>query len=485
MVYGTVREFAFDFLRDHMSCDGRAPVQPTRDTLLVDEADQTMVDEAGRPLVIAGDPLVTPPHHRARQPCGRRTRPGAGRPVGVGAVPTGGSPGRRPNRPDTHGPARWCPLPNIRDTRRLSAERPALRRQANGLLDEAGPGQPAPAVTHGLMCSLEPDLRAFSLLGPGSNCWNTTWVISTDTQPRPGAGPAGQPGPPTPEGHLLLQRDVDYLVDDDRIVLIDRDTGRPRPDSLYQNGLHPAVEAKEGVAIHPDHRSLAETSVPGFIKRYQRIAGLSGTALEAATEFSALYGLEVAVVEPNEPSRRSDLPTRVYATPSDQLAAVLDETLAAHRLGRPAMVACRTVAQSQLLSRRLAEARIDHRMLHAGTDDAEERAIIADAGRAGAVTVVTNLAGRGTDVRLDEHIDATVLHNFEGIANRALAERQAATVVSDSSATLDTPSPGCWVRTSIWSGTAALPPPCGPAPGEPATRRFLMQKSRRCGSASG
>ena len=209
-------------------------------------------------------------------------------------------------------------------------------------------------------------------------------------------------------------------MDDDQVVLVDRDTGRPRPDTHYQDGLHPAVEAKEGVTIHPDHRNLGEISVPGFLRRYRSLAGLTGTAEAAADEFRRLYGLKVAVVAGTRHTLRRDLPTRVYAKSADQLSAVVDEIRHCHRSGRPVLVAARTVAQSEVISQRLADSGIRHRLLNAATNP-EEADIVRQAGQPGAVTVATNMAGRGTDVVLPVGLDECLLERFVSMLEQTIA----------------------------------------------------------------
>ena len=234
--------------------------------------------------------------------------------------------------------------------------------------------------------------------------------------------------------HLLLRRGVEYVVEDDQVVLVDRDTGRPRPDTHYQDGLHPAVQAKEGVTIHPDRRSLGEISVPGFARRYRSLGGLTGTAQAAADEFRRLYGLEVVVVPEarrrlvKNPGRR-DLPSRVYAHPDDQMSAVVDEVRHCQRSGRPTLVAARTVAQSEAISRRLTEAGILHRLLNAAACD-EEADVVRAAGQPGAVTVATNMAGRGTDVILPPDLDRLVLERFVALLEESMLTDPDVTVVN-------------------------------------------------------
>ncbi|CAI8046787.1 Protein translocase subunit SecA, partial [Geodia barretti] len=204
--------------------------------------------------------------------------------------------------------------------------------------------------------------------------------------------------------HLLQQRDVDYLVDDDSVVLIDQHTGRPKPDSIYQHGLQQAVEAREGVTVQPENETLAQISVSGLVSRYGQVAGITGTAEPAAGEFRRKYGLVVAVVPPAHPLLRTSIPPAVYLSREDKLAAVVDEVEARHRTGQPVLVGTRTVEQSEELAGLLSERRIPHRVLNAVTTHTEA-AIVRDAGAFGAVTVATHMAGRGTDILLTTTLD--------------------------------------------------------------------------------
>ena len=204
--------------------------------------------------------------------------------------------------------------------------------------------------------------------------------------------------------HLLLKRGVDYLVDGDGVTLIDQHTGRPKPDNIYQHGLQAAVEAKEGVTVRPESETLAWISVAGFVSRYWRVCGITGTAALAAGEFRRKYGLEVAAIPPVNPPMRVNCPPKVFLTQQDKIAAVVDEVASRHRMGQPVLAAARTVEQSEELSRELARREIPHQLLNAVTTHAEAR-IVRDAGRFGAVTISTPMAGRGTDIILEPRLN--------------------------------------------------------------------------------
>ena len=187
-------------------------------------------------------------------------------------------------------------------------------------------------------------------------------------------------------------------------MLIDQDTGRPLPDSRYRFGIHAALEAKEGLRVRDEPRTLAQISVRGFVGRYERVAGMTGTAQDAESEFGSEYGLRVVVVPPSNPERRADLAPRVYASRDDKLAAVAEEAAFWHGVGRPVLIGAATIAQSERVSRLLAARGVPHALLNAISRQ-DEAGVIRRAGSYGAVTVATNMAGRGADIVLEPRVD--------------------------------------------------------------------------------
>ncbi len=199
--------------------------------------------------------------------------------------------------------------------------------------------------------------------------------------------------------HVLLTRDVDYLVRDGRVQLINASRGRVAELQRWPDGLQSAVEAKEQLPPSDHGEILDSITVQALIARYPRVAGMTGTAEAVAEQLREFYRLEVAVIPPNTPNIREDLPHRVFSTPTGKLRAIVDEIRSVHDTGRPVLVGTQDVAESEELAEKLRKAGIECVVLNA-RNDAEEASVIAEAGTRGAVTVSTQMAGRGTDIRL-------------------------------------------------------------------------------------
>ena len=199
--------------------------------------------------------------------------------------------------------------------------------------------------------------------------------------------------------HALLQRDVDYIVRDGAVHLINESRGRVARRQRWPDGLHAAVEAKEGLAASESGEILDTVTIQSLVRRYRTICGMTGTAVAAGEQFREFYGLEIAVIPPNRPCVRADEPDRLYPTVKEKEKAVVGEVAAAHATGRPVLIGTLDVAESEQLAGELGRAGLRCTVLNA-RNDAQEAAIVAEAGAYGAITVSTQMAGRGTDIRL-------------------------------------------------------------------------------------
>ena len=199
--------------------------------------------------------------------------------------------------------------------------------------------------------------------------------------------------------HALLQRDVDYIVRDGAVHLINESRGRVARRQRWPDGLHAAVEAKEGLAASESGEILDTITIQSLVRRYRTICGMTGTAVAAGEQFREFYGLEIAVIPPNRPCVRADEPDRLYPTIRDKEEAVVGQVAAAHATGRPVLIGTLDVAESERLAGELGRAGLRCTVLNA-KNDAQEAAIVAEAGARGAITVSTQMAGRGTDIRL-------------------------------------------------------------------------------------
>jgi len=233
--------------------------------------------------------------------------------------------------------------------------------------------------------------------------------------------------------HTLFKKEVNYIVKDDEVIIVDEFTGRLMPGRRYSDGLHQALEAKENVQIQNENQTLATITFQNYFKLYDKIAGMTGTADTEASEFMEIYGLDVVVIPTNRPLVRDDAPDVIYKNERAKFNAAVEEIVECHRVGRPVLVGTVSIDKSELLSRMLKRRGIPHHVLNAKHHE-KEAEIIAQAGRRGAVTISTNMAGRGTDIKLGEgvpelgglHVIGTERHEARRIDNqlRGRAGRQ-------------------------------------------------------------
>jgi preprotein translocase subunit SecA len=208
--------------------------------------------------------------------------------------------------------------------------------------------------------------------------------------------------------HKLFTRDKDYIVRDNEVVLIDEFTGRMMAGRRLSDGLHQAIEAKEGCAIQPENVTLASVTFQNYFRLYDKLGGMTGTALTEADEFAEIYGLGVVEVPTNQPVARVDEDDQVYRTTAEKYNAVVEAIKVSHAENQPVLVGTTSIEKSELLSSLLTAADVTHNVLNARQHEQEAK-IVADAGKLGAVTIATNMAGRGTDIKLGGNVEFTIM----------------------------------------------------------------------------
>ena len=449
VVYGTLREFGFDFLRDNLKMSPHDLVQRKLDVAIVDEVDHALIDEANTPMIIGGSSTRTG-RTFARVRNSVRDLVARQNVVALGLAEQLDGVGR--NSPDHHTLLAKLVLgqPDHPSVKQNLADNPVQYQRARRLADQEQADYPDSTVATGLLYLIDPQNRYVTLTESGQELLESRLGNFFD------AGSLGQRISSVAKDHslplaqrrvaraqltrqllqryslgnhvyqmlrayLLLKKDADYLVTEDAVVLIDRCTGRPRPDSRYQQGLQAALESKEGVTVHPDSEVLAQISVQGYVSQYRKVSGMTGTAMTSRDEFLEMYGLDVQVVPPAQPSLRVDSGYRVYAARDDKLAVIVDEVEACWRVGRPVLVATQTIEQSEEISLLLTGRVVPHNLLNAVSCHDEAR-IVKEAGNFGAVTVATNMAGRGTDIVLGSNLSGLVAGRYLDLVQQLLSE---------------------------------------------------------------
>ncbi|HET6603617.1 MAG TPA: preprotein translocase subunit SecA [Xanthomonadaceae bacterium] len=343
ITYGTNNEYGFDYLRDNMALETGQRFQRGLNFAIVDEVDSILIDEARTPLIISGPADESPELYlRVNKIVPRLSRQESEEGEGDYWVDE--------KQKQAH----------LSEEGMESAER---------LLKEAG--------------IIESDDSLYS----GNNL---AVVHHLNAALR---------------AHSLYQRDVDYIVRDGEVVIVDEFTGRTLPGRRWSDGLHQAVEAKEGVPIQRENQTLASITFQNYFRMYGKLAGMTGTADTEAFEFQSIYGLEVVVIPTHMPMVRKDNPDLVFLKKESKYQAIIDDINNCHERGQPVLVGTTSIETSELLSGMLKKQGLAHEVLNAKQHEREAQ-IVAQAGRPGAVTIATNMAGRGTDIVLGGNLEA-------------------------------------------------------------------------------
>jgi preprotein translocase subunit SecA len=345
ITYGTNNEFGFDYLRDNMALSKEQRYQRGLNYAIVDEVDSILIDEARTPLIISGPAEDSPQLYLAVN--------------------------------------RIVPQMKRQETEDGAGDYWVDEKQKQVHLSEEG------------MAHAEELLRKAGVIEPESGLYdskNLAVVHHLNAALRANA---------------IYQRDVDYIVRDGEVIIVDEFTGRTLAGRRWSDGLHQAVEAKEGVPIQRENQTLATVTFQNLFRMYKKLAGMTGTADTEAYEFQTIYGLEVVVIPTHKPMIRKDNLDIVFLSQAAKYRAVIEDIKDCHKRGQPVLVGTTSIEVSELLSEMLTKAKVPHEVLNAKQHEREAQ-IVAQAGAPGAVTIATNMAGRGTDIVLGGSLEAAL-----------------------------------------------------------------------------
>ncbi|MCG9754400.1 preprotein translocase subunit SecA [Shewanella insulae] len=342
ITYGTNNEFGFDYLRDNMAFSPNERVQRPLHYALIDEVDSILIDEARTPLIISGAAEDSSELY-----------------IKINTL-----------------------IPHL------------IRQEKEDTEEEIGDGdysidEKAKQVhmTERGQEKVEVLLTERGMLAEGDSLYSATNISLLHHVNA------------ALRAHTLFEKDVDYIVQDNEVIIVDEHTGRTMPGRRWSEGLHQAVEAKEGVHIQNENQTLASITFQNFFRQYEKLAGMTGTADTEAFEFQHIYGLDTVVIPTNRPMVRKDHADLVYLTAEEKYEAIIKDIVDCRDRGQPVLVGTVSIEQSELLHSLLKKAKIPHEVLNAKFHEREAE-IVAQAGRSGAVTIATNMAGRGTDIVL-------------------------------------------------------------------------------------
>ena len=343
ITYGTNNEFGFDYLRDNMNYDINEKVQRGHNFVIVDEVDSILIDEARTPLIISG--------------------------------PT-----------------------NHKNSNYIKANEIALRLE-RGQLIEAKNASEKPSTTGDFI--VDEKNRSVILTEQGHE--NAEKYFEVDNLYSIENAMLSHSLDQALKANFIFEKDVDYVVKDNQIIIVDEFTGRLSEGRRFSEGLHQALEAKEGVAIQDESQTLADITFQNYFRMYKKLAGMTGTAQTEATEFAEIYRLDVVSIPTNVAVKRIDKNDLIYKSEKEKFEAVCNRIKILHEKGQPVLVGTASIEKSEKLHSILVSKKIPHTVLNAKQHEKEGK-IIADAGQKGAVTIATNMAGRGVDIKLTKEI---------------------------------------------------------------------------------
>lgn len=342
ITYGTNNEYGFDYLRDNMKVRVEEKVQREHHFAIVDEVDSILIDEARTPLIISG--------------------------------------------------------PTQRDHNHYARADAIAKQMVRGEKIKTKPGEPEQTTgdfivdeKNRTIIMTEDGLQKAQDLFEVENLYSLENAVLSHHLDQ------------ALKAHYIFEKDVDYVVQNNEIIIVDEFTGRLSEGRRYSEGLHQALEAKEAVEIQEESQTLAEITYQNYFRLYDKLAGMTGTAQTEATEFSQIYGLDVISIPTNLPVARIDKNDLIYNTEREKLDAVVRRIKELHQKGQPVLIGTASIEKSEMIHERLKKEKIPHNVLNA-KNHAQEAEIIMNAGQKGAVTVATNMAGRGVDIKIDDEV---------------------------------------------------------------------------------
>ncbi len=363
ITYGTNNEMGFDYLRDNMAVRKENQVQRGHHYAIVDEVDSILIDEARTPLIISGPGAKSTDLYQLADQLARKMR--------------------------------------FVKVKELDAKEEHDDVDGDYIIDEK-------ARTATLTPAGVKKAEAFFQIENLMDMENATYLHHVNQAIK---------------AHGIMHRDIDYVVKEGQVLIVDEFTGRIMMGRRYNEGLHQAIEAKEGVSIQKESQTLATITFQNYFRMYQKLSGMTGTAMTEEGEFREIYGLDVIEIPTNKPVQRTDHPDVIYKTEQGKFGAVIDDIVACHEKGQPVLVGTVSIEKSELLSKLLKRRGIPHEVLNAKYHEKEAQ-IVAQAGHFGAVTIATNMAGRGTDIVLGGNAEYAAKDQLkkEGMSEEMLLE---------------------------------------------------------------